>query len=362
MRPALYVAITAHGFGHATRTAAVLADLRQQCPEIELYLATRAPEWLLSCYIQGAFHRRPLSLDVGVIQTDSLQMDQPATLRAWEELARREADLIHQESSFLRERRIPLVLADIPGLAIAVAEAAGVPCWMMSNFGWDFIYDPWGPEFGPLVHQLRDQYHRCDRLFRLPFHEPMSAFPNIEDVGLTGADPRFALQDLRERWGITTPPERTVLLTFGGLGLEAIPYHTLAQFPDWQFLSFDRSAPSLPNLIRITDHRYRPVDVMPLCGRILAKPGYGTFAEACRLGIPIVSITRSGFAEAEVLLEGLQNHAQHAILPVEDFYAGQWDLLRQPLSSPRQATPLRTDGNSVIVQAMLTALLPQVWL
>jgi hypothetical protein len=356
MRPALYVAITSHGFGHATRTAAVLGALLHECPDLELHLATRSPEWLIASYLSGELHRRPLHLDVGVIQADSLQMDQAATLRAWEELARHEGDIIHQEAAFLRERQISLVFADIPGLATAVAQTAGVPCWMMGNFGWDFIYQPWGPAFEPWVHRLRDQYHRCDHLFRLPFHEPMRAFPQVEDVGLTGGDPQFALQELREQFRLKLPPERTVLLTFGGLGLEAIPYATLADFPDWQFLTFDRTAPALPNLIRIRDNRYRPVDFMPLCGRILAKPGYGTFAEACRLGIPIVSITRSGFAEAEVLLQGLQDYAHHAILPAEDFYTGHWEILRRPLNPPRQTLALARDGNQTIARALLEAL------
>jgi hypothetical protein len=86
--------------------------------------------------------------------------------------------------------------------------------------------------------------------------------------------------------------------------LAQIPYDTLQNFPDWQFISFDGNAPDLPNLLKVQDRRYRPVDVMPLCGRIVSKPGYGTFAEACRLNIPITTLTREGFAESPLLIEG----------------------------------------------------------
>jgi hypothetical protein len=78
-----------------------------------------------------------------------------------------------------------------------------------------------------------------------------------------------------------------VLLTFGGLGLQQIPYENLTHFPDWQFITFDSSAPDLPNLVKITDHKYRPVDFMPICGRVVSKPGFSTFAEAVKLGVPI---------------------------------------------------------------------------
>jgi hypothetical protein len=67
----------------------------------------------------------------------------------------------------------------------------------------------------------------------------MPAFPNIQDVGLTGGNPRYSNDRVREIFGIETPLEKTVLLTFGGLGLEEIPYQNLQQFSDWQFITFD---------------------------------------------------------------------------------------------------------------------------
>ncbi|NJN75827.1 MAG: hypothetical protein HC796_05945, partial [Synechococcaceae cyanobacterium RL_1_2] len=35
----------------------------------------------------------------------------------------------------------------------------------------------------------------------------------------------------------------------------------------------------------------------------MSKPGYSTFAEALMLDLPIVSVTRSDFAEGPILLE-----------------------------------------------------------
>ena len=81
--PTLYTAITNHGFGHATRTAAVLADLQQRSPDIKLIIATTAPLWLLEEYIAGDFVYHPQVFDVGVIQIDSLVTDQEATFAAW---------------------------------------------------------------------------------------------------------------------------------------------------------------------------------------------------------------------------------------------------------------------------------------
>lgn len=352
-QPILYIAITNHGFGHATRTASIVADLQRAFPELLVIMATTAPRWLLESYIQNDFIHRPRSFDVGVLQRDSLNMDKPGTLEKLQHIRTQAHSIIASEVSFIQQNRVGLVLADIPPLTAKIARAAKVPCWMMSNFGWDFIYRAWGDEFSGISDWIAECFGECDRLFRLPFHEPMSSFPVIEDIGLAGGSPRYPSDEIRSLFGITTPPEKTILLTFGGLGLAKIPYENLQRFPDWQFISFDQDAPKLPNLLVVTEQKYRPVDVMPLCSRVVSKPGYGTFAEACRLNIPIFSITREDFAEAEILLEGLQDYSQHQIISHTDFFEGDWDFLRSPMNPPRQSKPLALDGNQTIVQAII---------
>jgi hypothetical protein len=184
----------------------------------------------------------------------------------------------------------------------------------------------------------------------------MAAFPIVEDVGLTGGTPRYTVEDLRSRFSLNSSIEQTALLTFGGLGLAQIPYHNLRRFPEWQFITFDRDAPELPNLLKIGDRHYRPVDLMPLCSRVVSKPGYGTFAEACRLGIPIISITRDDFAEAQMLLNGIQAHAHHRILPPADFFEGDWQFLLEPLNPPQSTDSLLSDGNEAIAHAVIEYL------
>ncbi len=353
-RPILYIAITNHGFGHTTRAAAIAATIQKLCPDILLIMVTTAPRWLLESYIQGDFIYRPRSFDVGVVQSDSLTMDKATTLEKLQEIKAKQRSIVSSEGNFIRQNRVNLILADIPPIAAVIGKNAGIPCWMMSNFGWDFIYKDWGEEFREISAWIEDCFSNCDRLFRLPFHEPMSAFNHITDVGLTGGSPRYRLDELRATWQITNSVEKTILLTFGGLGLQQIPYDNLKNFPDWQFISFDASAPSLPNLIKITDRQYRPVDFMPLCGKVISKPGYSTFAEAVRLGIPIVSITRDDFAEATLLLEGITNYSPHQILTPAEFFLSNWVFLHQLPQPPHKAESIAKNGNETISQAILS--------
>lgn len=355
-RPIIYIAITNHGFGHATRTASIANTIQKLCPEALLILVTTAPRWLLESYIEGDFILRPRAFDLGVVQVDSLIMDKPATLEKLREIKKNHKSLIASEVNFIRQNRVNLILADVPFLATGFAQAVNVPCWMISNFGWDFIYRDWGGEFTEIADWISDWYGKCHRLFRLPFHEPMSAFKNITDVGLTGGSPKFAIDELRTTWEINTPPEKTILLTFGGCGLQEIPYTNLSKFPHWQFITFDVSAPNLPNLIKITNRQYRPVDFMPICGKVVSKPGYSTFSEATRLQTPVVTIPRDDFAEASVILAGITNYNHHQIITTSEFFQGDWDFLYQSSQSPKQTEPIDKNGNETIAQLVIDYL------
>ena len=361
-RPTLYIAITNHGFGHAVRISSVANLIQQMCPDILLIMVTTAPRWLLESYISGDFIYRPRSFDVGVIQSDSITMDKETTLKKLQEIKKKERSIIAGEVNFIKQNRVDLLLADIPPIAAKIAQLANIPCWMLSNFGWDFIYRSWGGEFLEIADWISESFAQCKLLFRLPLHEPMSAFPNIVDVGLTGGIPRYQPEEIKAKFEIHTEKEKTILLTFGGLGLDKIPYENISGFPDWQFMTFDSNSPELPNLINLKKEsgkkdinlpNIRPVDLMPICGRIVSKPGYSTFAEALRLETPIVSLVREGFAESKLLLEGIQDYSDHQILSPTDFFNSDWEFLRKPLQAPRKSEKLDKNGSETIAQAIV---------
>lgn len=352
----LYVAITNHGFGHATRATSVAATVKQLRPDINIILATTAPRWLLESYFDAPFTLRAVALDIGVLQPDSLTLDQDATLAALQKIRRNQAAMVEREAAFLASAGVDLVLGDIPPLVAIAAQAANIPCWMMSNFGWDFIYRPWGEKFLDIADWIADCFAQCDRLFRLPFHEPMDAFSDITDVGLTGGTPRCSEADLRSRFCLKAAKDKSILLTFGGLGLASIPYENLTHFPDWQFITFDRAAPDLPNLCKVRDRTLRPVDFMPLCSRVVSKPGYSTFAEACRLEIPVITVTRDNFAEGPILVKSLQDYSYHQILTPRELAEGDWDFLRVAPNPPRTSQTIPKTGNQEIAATLINYL------
>jgi hypothetical protein len=145
--------ITDHGFGHAVRSVQVVRALKMARPELSVHVRTTAPKWLIQ-HPRFPIHYSRQALDLGMIQKDTLQMDLGETLSAWEALHWKSAKLIQQEIDFVRRHRIRLILADIPALCFAVAEAASIPSVAVANFVWSWIYRAYlkeYPDFLPLI-------------------------------------------------------------------------------------------------------------------------------------------------------------------------------------------------------------------
>ena len=123
--------ISGHGYGHAVRSAQVVRALLKARRGIAVHVRTTAPQWL---FPRSARYSSQ-SLDVGLVQRDSLQMDLAATLQACKELYGNADQVIDREFAFLRENNIDLIVADIPPLACAIAARAGVQSVAITNYG-----------------------------------------------------------------------------------------------------------------------------------------------------------------------------------------------------------------------------------
>jgi hypothetical protein len=128
---------------------------------------------------------------------------------------------------------------------------------------------------------------------------------------------------------------------FGGLGLQLNP-GLFARWPGHHFLVSDPGLHCEAKNVSVLPQDLRPLEVMPLCSRVITKPGYSTFCEAMALGLGIHLVHREGFAEAQVLEDALQRHSPHRLLSRAQLEKGEWQL-DQPLI-PASGSGLPPDG------------------
>lgn len=334
--------ISSHGYGHGSRTAAVLSALHRLEPDWRLVVSTALP----AAFLNTAFgpvpvEHRPCPWDVGMLQADALGADPQATLAALTALEDRLPEQISREAAWLAAQGEPLlVLADVPPAAALLAAALGAPLVWLASFGWDAIYAPCGPAFAPWVEHCRALYRRGNLLLHCPLAMAMDwGVPSVA-IGLTAGEPRLDGAALARELRLDPARARNVLVSFGGLGYRLDPA-LLARWPEHVFIGHDPALNAVANG-RTLPAAVRPLELMGHCGRLITKPGYSSFCEAMTYGVGIHLVHRDGFAEAPVLERQLQQHGWHRLLSREQFDAGDWQL-DQPLQPPSLA-PLPRDG------------------
>jgi hypothetical protein len=350
----IYACLSSHGYGHGSRSAAVLGELAALRPDWRLVLATGLAESFLElAFGPVPFERRPCLWDVGMVQANALAVDPTATLAA---LARLEAALPEQvrvEAAWLAEQGQPVaVFADVPPAAALLAGQLGAPLVWLASFGWDAIYEPMGGAFAERARRYRQLYGQGDLLLHCPLSLPMPwGIPSLR-IGITSSRPRLDAAELARRLELPQERQRCVLVSFGGLGLALDP-SLLARWPEHVFIGPDPALATVPNG-RVLPEGTRPLDLMPLAGRLITKAGYSSFCEAFSQGVGIHLVDRQGFAEAPVLREALQDHGQHRLLSEAQWRLGDWEL-DQPLRAPRIG-PLPQDGAAVAAAGLVRLL------
>ena len=140
MSNAIVFYISGHGYGHAARMIEVINAVFARRPETRIGVRTAAPRWLFDLSVKGRINFSHLEADSGVVQVDSLTLDEADSIRR---AASFHADLVTRaasETRHLRQIDAGLVVGDIPPLAFAVAASAGLPSIAIGNFTWDWVY------------------------------------------------------------------------------------------------------------------------------------------------------------------------------------------------------------------------------
>jgi len=362
MTGGLVAFVSGHGFGHATRTSEVLAAVQRLSSRTAIAVFTEAPEALFRAGLSGPFTYRRVATDVGLVQKDALNADEEATARRCQEFAADWPGRVEAEVGALREIGARLVLGDIPPLAFAAAQAAGIPSVGLGNFSWDWIYADAArrvPALREAAEAAAAAYARADLLLRLPFAGDLSAFPRIEDVPLVARRPGVAKGEARRRLGFGDGP--AVLLSFGGIGLPGFHTDVLGSLGGYRFVASQPTAHDPGNVSvvdagRLAETGLGYADLVGACDVVVTKPGYGIVTDAIGARTRLVYTERGDFAEYPILVAGMKRYLPCVHVSNDDLRAGRLaEPLEAVLALPFPDQP-RIDGATVAARRLLELL------
>jgi L-arabinokinase len=362
--------ISGHGFGHASRALEVVNEIGCRRPDARVVVRSSvAPRFLESSLDAGAA-LQPCDTDIGVVQRDSLTLDEDETARQaarfYEGFARR----VDEEAAVLQMLNASVVVGDIPPLAFAAAARAGVPSLALGNFTWDWIYEGY-PQFERLapgvLDIIRGAYGGATQALRLPLHggfAPMQ--PVVRDIPLIARHSRRRREDIRAALAIDAG-ELAVLASFGGHGL-GLDYHAIARRHRFRLIVTDQEAPGTEfapgaatggRLLRLAmadlpARGLRYADLVAAADVVVTKPGYGIVSECIANGAALLYTSRGHFREHDVFVAEMPRLLRCRFVSQDDLRAGRWaDAIDALLAQPAPAIRPATDGAAVAAGAVM---------
>jgi L-arabinokinase len=357
--------ISGHGFGHASRDIEVINTLGRRRPGVRILVRTTVPPWFFEQSAQVPMELQQAEVDTGVVQIDSLRLDEDATAR---QAARFYADFegrVVREAAILRALGASLVVGDVPPLAFAAAHLAGVPSLALANFTWDWIYAAY-PQFEHLapgiLALIRGAYGSATCALRLPLgdgFEPMAAV--TRNVPLVARRSRLGRAVARRAMELDGELP-IVLASFGGYG-SGLSYDEVIREARFTLVATDHEMPlasTAAGRLRcftrqaLADRGLRYTDLVAAADVVVSKPGYGIVSECIANGPALLYTSRGRFAEYDLLAAEMPRVLRCRYLPPEDLRAGRWaDAVSALLGQSPPRSAMAINGAGVVADHIL---------
>ncbi|MCP4745840.1 MAG: hypothetical protein GY874_06810 [Desulfobacteraceae bacterium] len=339
--------ITSHGYGHASRAAAVMSALHRCAPDVEFDIFTTCPRQIFHESLQAPFSYHNVLTDIGMVQRTPLHMDLSATCQALNKLLPFKSRLLKDLARRINRKNCSLVICDIAAMGIAAARQAGLAAVLIENFTWDWIYEAYTSKqsgLRPHIDYLKHLYRLADfHIQTEPFCQPVAETVRVAPISRR---PRTEAIKTRQKLGVSQN-EKMVLVSMGGVPDAFDFLHTLAgKIPATLVIpGSNNHTVSHPQVILLPKHSdfYHP-DLIGAADALIGKAGYSTIAEAYSAGLPYGYICRNDSPESSVLEAFLTTRQPSLSISEHDYTSGNWIRHLPELLNLSRARPQVKDG------------------
>lgn len=317
--------ITPHGYGHATRSIAIMEAWLARDSKVVFHVITAVDEHLFRETLGDRFVYHREVCDVGLIQQDAMNIDEDATVAALETLIDPRHNDAARLAELLRRHQVELVICDIVPLGLLAAERAGVPAVLVENFTWDFIYRGYAaqaPRVAAFAPRFAHVFNRATVHLQIdPPSEPNKQAYLVPPVARAF---RTAREVTRAQLGVAAG-RPLVMITTGGVVHQFDFVAALKERRDVTFLVTRQTPIEAENIIHMEqDSAFYHPDLVLASDLVVGKMGYSTLTENYHAGTPFAYIRRPDFIEGEALGAFADSHMSSAEIQIEAFLSGAW--------------------------------------
>ncbi|WP_061256713.1 sugar kinase [Leptospira interrogans] len=365
--------VSGHGFGHISRSMEIILYLLRSFPDLTIDLVTVREKFLDTLFLSEEDTKnlrrlqiRKRSLDVGMIQKDSLSIDTVATEAAIEEFNLQKSYIQISEIESCLDFGTELIISDSASLPFKIADKLKIPSLFIGNFTWDFIYSGYAKEssiFEKATRSIYEEYYHATFGLLLPFNCPANSLAEQKQIGLVGRKPFLNKNEAKEFFKL--PKDKIHLLfSFGAYGVETSRFDWEKFDPEKYTIVLsgtDFDLLKIPNkqkngIIQLSNLHYP--DLLTACDFVITKPGYGILSEAVYAKTPVLYTDRGNFPEVPYLHKSLTEEIPSSYISNEDLFLFR---LNKPLQKAnvwkgKPSTLFERDGREDVKHAVAVFL------
>ncbi len=335
----LLVCISSHGWGHLAQTVPIVAALRSRLPGLHITVRTGLDTAVVRDRFTVAGQPAPDVLpdrsDFGFEMRDALTIDDERSIARYAAL-HADAAWLDRERDSLRALGVDAVIANVGYMPLAAAASLGLPSFGVSSLNWADVLASRAhgrADVMAIAGSMRQAYAKADRLFALVPGMPFDGFERRVRAAPIGRRGRADRAGLRKALGVPAT-QRIMMVAFGGLPMA---FDTARwQLPaGWSAVMLTSGTVETPTVVAAERLGWNYIDLLASCDLLVAKPGYGTFAEAGFASRDTLAVPRDDWPEAPWLIDWLAQYARCATIALPDLRAGRFEtglavIARQP--------------------------------
>lgn len=309
--------VSGHGFGHISRSLEIIKVLLSYGHSVCLFTERGN---FLEGFKSENLQIIPISTDLGLAQTSSLEIDLQATKYSIQNFQSRYDDLKENILRLLKKFSPDRIISDASSFPFPLAKSLGIKSVFLGNFTWDFIYSHYGQEdpfFETYAKLLSKEYSYATIGLVLPFHCPVEHVPNLQYTGLVGRKPTMNRGVLRKMLGFEDN-KLYFLFSFGAYGLDSKKFNFKNLYKDIEIITSGLVDFQGPKVREITGVSYP--NLLHACDAVVTKPGYGILAESYFAGTPILYTDRGNFREYDYLVTAMNRYHRSAYISQDNLF------------------------------------------
>ena len=358
--PHIIYFVSPHGYGHAARAAAVIAEVTRLVPDARFTALTTVPRWFFDDSLDRRIDVEAVDVDLGLIQQDPFTENLAETLAALQARIPFPEEALNTLASRVDALEGDLVVCDIAPIGLAVARRCGLPSVLVENFTWEWIYRGYQeacPPLGAVAGYLAEIFHSADHHVQT---EPIcSPAPGAQRVAPVSRPPRMGRSATRRALGVHGDAPM-VVVTMGGVGWDDNALHmTRGEDDPWFVIPGSPRHEHHDGVIRLPARSafYHP-DLIHAADVVVGKLGYSTLAEVWAAGVPFGYVPRPRFPESAPLEAWLQRELPCRRLTIEQLTSGDWLDAARELLAEGPCPPTRPGGAAATARVLVDIVRP----